>query len=147
MKEKMKNMVTVLGIALMLAISFYGWIAYETRFKITYIGTEESSDGGAKVIFQMLGEPGRDRVDDSGKIYGVTNGRAIVKQGDTEIKTVGFSVQNGGAPLSEENWEVAFDSECAEIVLTGSGSGEGERIVVYYDGTVEEDGDRDSDGE
>lgn len=136
MKDKIKNVATVLGIALMLAISFYGWMAYETRFKITYIGTEESPDDGTQVVFQMLGEPTGNQAGDS---YGSTNGRAIVKQGDTEIKTVAFSVLNGGEALSEKNWEVTFDSDHVEILLLGT-AGEEKSIAVYYDGTVEESG-------
>lgn len=137
MRDRIKNIVTVLGIILMLAISFYGWMAYETRFKVAYIGTEASPDGEIQVIFQMLGEPVGDSTDGSGKTYGATNGRAIVKQGDAEIKTIGFSVYNGGAPLSEDNWEVEFYPEHVEIILSGTAGGEKESMEVRYDGTVE----------
>lgn len=127
MKDTLKNTVTVLGIALMLGISFYGWMAYETQFKITYIGTEASPEGGGQVIFQMLGEPSHS----SESADSVTGGRAIVKQGDVEIKTVPFSVPNGGAPLSEENWEVEFYQERVEILIKGASGEEAEHIVVY----------------
>lgn len=133
MRDTIKNAVIVLGIALMLAISFYGWMAYETRFKITYIGTEQSPDEKAQVIFQMLGEP----TYLSAEVGSVTGGRAIVKQGDKEIKTVAFEVLNGGGALSEDNWEVEFFPERVEIALTGTAGGEKESIVVFYDGSVE----------
>ena len=134
MKNTIKNGMTVLGIALMVAISFYGWMAYETRFKITYIGTEQAPDGETQVIFQMLGEPTRQMGDGS---YGATGGRAIVKQGDTEIKAVSFEVSNEGAALSEENWEVTFFPERVEIRLKGGAGEETETLTVYLDGSVE----------
>lgn len=135
MKDFIKNIVTVLGIVLMLAISFYGWMAYETRFKITYIGTEQSPEGEAQVIFQMLGEPAADLFGSSADRRDATNGRVIVKRGDEEIKTVEFSLSNEGEPLSKDNWEVDFYPAGVEILLTGASGQEKERIVVYYDGS------------
>lgn len=137
MKNTIKNAMTVLGIVLMLAISFYGWVAYETRLKITYIGTEESPDGETQVIFQMLGEPERGFFASSGDGRDATNGRVIVKRDDVEIKTVAFSVSNDGKPLSEDNWNVSFYPAGVEIVLAGAAGGEKENIVVYYDGSEE----------
>lgn len=48
MKNNMKNIVIVLSIILMLAISFYGWMAYKTRFRIPRIGTEQSPEGSGE---------------------------------------------------------------------------------------------------
>lgn len=48
MKNNMKSIVIVLSIILMLAISFYGWMAYKTRFRIPRIGTEQSSEGSGE---------------------------------------------------------------------------------------------------
>ena len=131
MKNTIKNALTVLGIVLMLAVSFYGWMAYETRFKITYIGTEQSPDGETQVIFQMLGEPERSLAG----VYGATNGRVIVKRDDVEIKTVGFGILNDGKSLSEENWGVHFYPAGVEIILAGDRGDSMQHIVVYYDGS------------
>lgn len=135
MKDFIKNIVTVLGIILMLAVSFYGWMAYETRFKITHIGTEQSPDGDTQVIFQMLGEPAADLFGYSADGRDVTNGRVIVKRGDEEIKTVEFGVSNEGKPLSEDNWKVDFYPAGVEILLTGAVGENKEHIVVYYEST------------
>lgn len=135
MKNMIKNAVTVLGIALMLAISFYGWMAYETRLKVTYIGTEQSPEGETQVIFQMLGEPERKFLGSSGDGRDVTRGRVIVNRGGVEIKTVEFAIYNDGKPLSEDNWNVNFYPAGVEIMLAGEANDSIRNIVVYYDGS------------
>ena len=128
MKNNIKNMVTLLGVAFLVALSFYGWLSYETRFKVTYVGREDEPDGAAAVIFQMLGEAPADA-------DALTGGRFIVKQGDKEIRTVEFQVSTLGEPLSERNWTVDFYPAGVEVVLVGASGEEGQSVIVYYDGS------------
>lgn len=130
MKENIKNTVTLLGIALLVAFSFYGWLSYETRYKVTYAGRADAPDGTTAVIFQMLGEVPADPGD-------MTNGRFIVKQGDEEIKTVAFQVCTQGKPLQEDNWKVEFYPAGAEVTLVETAGDGGESFTVYYDGSDE----------
>lgn len=130
MKNSIKNIITILGIVLLTALSFYGWLNYETRFKITYSGRVDAPDGVTAVIFQMLGEAPADPA-------GMTNGRFIVKQGDQEIRTVEFQVGTLGEPLLEDNWEVAFYPESVEVTLVGKPENDRQSVIVYYDGSDE----------
>ena len=128
MKNNIKNIVTLLGIAFLAALSFYGWLNYETRFKVTYVGREDEPDGAAAVIFQMLGEAPADA-------DALTGGRFIVKQGDREIKTVEFQVSTLGEPLSEKNWTVEFYPAGVEVTLVDASGEERQNDIVYYDGS------------
>lgn len=154
MKNNIKDMGMVLGIALLLIVSFYGWSSYETNYKITFIERKESPDGRTAVIFQMRGEPTNSPLNilpDSDR----TKGTVIVERDGEKIKTEDFTVFNQGESLQTDNWEVTFYPGGVEIILkdmlyegtadAGDKNGEGDvsqtaaeegqHIVVYYDGT------------
>lgn len=130
MKNNIKNTVTLFGVAFLVALSFYGWLSYETKFKITYVGREDEPDGAAAVIFQMFGEVPADP-------DALTGGRFIVKQGDREVRTVEFQVSTLGEPLSERNWTVDFYPAGVEVVLVGASGEDVQNTIVYYDGSDE----------
>ncbi len=135
MGENIKKGFTVIGIILLVFCSFFGWYTYETEYKITFLGREESADDRTAVIFQMRGEPGGI----SGT--GTTNGRIIVKRDEEEIKTIDFQRRNGGKALSEDNWIVDFYPAGVEILLWGDEDDLPEQpYVIFYSGAEQFEG-------
>lgn len=116
MKDNVKNMIMLAGIALMVFLSFHIWFRYETDYKIMFIERVESQDGRTAVIFQMRGEPGKSFFADGGQTE-PTKGRVIVKRDGEEIRTEDFSVLNNEVALREENWDVEFYPAGVEIAL------------------------------
>jgi len=142
MKNNIKTVCMALGIALMAFFSFFVWYRYETSYKITFIGREESEDNRTAVIFQMRGEPMKLPTDMS-PYPDLTKGRVIVERDDEKIKTEDFAIFNWGEPLSEDNWEVCFYPAGVEIILKSYGTDsltameEKDSVIAYYDGTDE----------
>ena len=102
--------------------SFFGWYIYETNYKITFVGREESSDGRTAVIFQMRGKAVKLFLDMS-DLPGMTKGRVIVERDGEKIKAEDFMIFNWGGPLLRDNWEVQFYPAGVEISLMGYKTG------------------------
>lgn len=120
MSKHTKFVWLILGIAATVFLGIIGWFIYEAKYRITFIGKEESQDGRTTVTFQMQGEPGKSlftiissRDSDPER----TKGRAVVERDGLEIKTEAFTVFNQSGPLQEENWEVQFYPAGVEITL------------------------------
>lgn len=140
MKDHIRNVFMAAGIILVVFLSCFGWYNYETNYKITFVGREESSDGRTAVIFQMRGEVVRSSSDMLG-YPDMTKGRVIVVRDGEEIKKEDFMFFNWGEPLSEDNWEVRYYPAGVEITLKCCGTDsqtvmkEADHIIVYYDGS------------
>ena len=100
-------------IIIFIAVSI-GLFVYNTEYKLALAGTENSPDGKYTVIFQMVGNPDWP--------FGSTAVKVTVKEteGNKIVKVIDTSIDDDGAKLREDNWDVVWQDDSVKIILKGS---------------------------
>ena len=115
MKKKILiAVISVFSIAVILLVACVAWDEYINKYKLTDTGTETSPDGEYTVAFQMVGQPVWP--------FGPTSVKITVAQTKSgeKIKVIDTKIQDDGATLHKNNWEVVWKEDAVEIILKGS---------------------------
>ena len=91
-----------------------GWFIYNTEYKLTLAGTENSPDGKYTVTFQMVGSPDWP--------FGSTTVKITVEEIGSKktLKVIDTSIDDDGVKLREDNWDVVWQDDSVKIILKGS---------------------------
>ncbi len=115
MKRKIKiAIISVFSAIAAFIIAGIGWNVYETEYKHTLTATEVSPDGKYTATLYMVGCPDWP--------FGDTTVRVDIKQTRDLKKSEAFEadISDDGRNLSKDNWQVTWQENSVDIVLTGS---------------------------
>ncbi len=115
MKKKIKiAVISVFSAVAIFTVASIGWFVYNTEYKLTLAGTEISPDGKFTATLQMVGCPDWP--------FGSTSVRITVKETESKkkLKVIDTSIDDDGANLREENWDVVWQNGSVTIILKGS---------------------------
>ena len=101
-------------------------ILFMTKYKITDIDSSESPNGKYKVIFQEVGE--------SDWPFGHSHARLLLLEQDRILIEEKFDVAADGCTLSAGNWNVSWNDNCVQIIISGKEQPD-ELYVLYFDGS------------
>lgn len=106
----MISLLSTIGLAVCVVA---GGLVYETRLKVTDIGTEVSPGGNYKIDFQMVGKPFN--------TWSNTQVKIMVRRANNQkIETIEKSLVNDGWPLDSSNWDVSWNLDEVTITLTNA---------------------------
>ena len=114
MKKKIKiAVISVLSAIAVFIAAFIGWSVYETEYKLTKTATEISPDGKYTATLYMVGCPEWP--------FGDTTVRVTIKETESRKRLEAFEadISDDGRNLHEDNWQVNWQENSAEIVLKG----------------------------
>ena len=123
-----KTVITVLGLFALLMVILFGSLVYITHYKVNTVDTQESPDGVYELKLQSVGDPYFP--------FGDTPGRLVLSENGTDISRTKFEIADDGAVLSAGAWNVTWQDNYVEIILSGSEQYD-ELFRLYYEGQVE----------
>lgn len=115
-----------LCIVTLLVTVLLGSILFLTKYKITEIDSSNSPNGKYKVIFQEVGEPDWP--------FGHSHARLLLLEQDRILIKEKFDVADDGCRLSTGNWNVNWDDDCVQIIISGKEQPD-KLYVLYFDGS------------
>ena len=120
----LKGLFTVLGSLSAIVLILLGLVLYVLEFKKADVAQSESPDGNYKLILQSVGEP---------LFFGPSSGQIVLKQGKATVQKYSITVYDDGGCLREQNWDVTWNKDYVEIIMSGEEQFD-EQIKLYYDG-------------
>ena len=123
-----KTVITVLGLFALLLVILFGSLVYITHYKVDTVDTQHSPDGVYELKLQSVGDPYFP--------FGETPGRLVLSEDGTVISMTKFEIAADGAVLSTDAWNVTWQDDYVDIILSGSEQSD-ELFRLYYDGQVE----------
>lgn len=124
----LKIIIIVIAVIVFLIAIGIGSLLYVTRYKVAVVDTQQSPDGIYELELQSIGEPYFP--------FGDTPGRLVLRENGTVISRTKFEIADDGAVLSADAWNVIWQDDCVEIILSGSEQSD-ELYKLYYDGQVD----------
>lgn len=118
----------VAGIVAVFVLMFTGYFIYDTKYKVKEVDTKTSKDGMYTIHLQQIGEPEG--------LFGASNGRLLLKQGNEVITNYKISVSDDGCQLGIDNWRVNWNEDSVVVTLIG-GEQKDCNYTLFYDGKVE----------
>ncbi len=100
-------------------------IKYETSWKITTVGREDSPDGNYSLVFQSVGEPDWP--------FGASHAKVTLRDGDRIIKSFREDIADDGGQFCSDNYSVEWMKYGVVVTFKGSEQPEKE-VQVFYDG-------------
>ena len=120
-----KTAVAIMGILIGTLLIIGLLFAYETRWKLTDVGTEISPDGRYSIRFQEVGEPDFP--------FGNSHAKVTVYDGKAAIKTFREDISDDGGSFIEDNYSVKWIPDGVVITFRGSEQEDHEISVMYDD--------------
>lgn len=130
-KLSVSKIVAIVCISIMIFIMLVvGIFIYQTKYKITQIGTYATSDGRYSVEIMQIGEPDFP--------FGAAHCKMELFAEGKSVSQYSFLVYDDGASAGTNNFEVYFQSENVQVIV--SGSEQPDTIYrLFYDGNVTEE--------
>ncbi len=130
-KLSVSKIIAIVCISIMIFIMLVvGIMIYQTKYKVTQIGTYTTSDGRYSVEIMQIGEPDFP--------FGAAHCKMELFADKKSVSRYSFSVYDDGASAGTNNFEVYFQSENVQIIV--SGSEQPDTIYrLFYDGNVTEE--------
>lgn len=126
----MKKALKVVGIIAAVVVLIFaigcGLILYGLYLKPSAVDSAESHDGKYEMELDEIG---------SALFFSPTNVRVTLKEGGRKISSSKHGMANDGASLSENNWEVRWYDDRAEVILDGAEQ-DPEKLTYYYSGKI-----------
>jgi len=128
MKFVIKNTLRIICCVFILNLLLLGCFYYVANFRETLRDTSVSPAGNYELTFIEVGEPAWP--------FGPARGKFILRDKDGVISTYRFNVSNDGQRISKNNWNVLWQENCAQIIVSGEEQYD-KLYTMHFDGTVE----------
>ncbi len=130
-KKAVKAVIMIILILAGILLGLGLLIKYETSWRLSNVGVEESPDGKYIILFQEVGSPDFP--------FGSSHAKVTVYDGNKEITSFREDIADDGAVFRPDNYSVEWMEY--GVVITFMGSEQGDREVeVFYDGRESFDG-------
>lgn len=128
MKKIMKFILGFVAVVFIIIVVLWGSFVYVSDYKITKVDTSVSPDRTHELVLQAVGE--------ADFPFGSASGRLILYEGKSRISQADFELFDDGGCIRSSIWEVTWNEDYVEIVLSGDEQFD-EQIILYFDGKKE----------
>lgn len=104
-----------------------GIFLYTSEWKISPVDTSISPDDTYQLKLLAIGEPDWP--------FGAASGRLTLSSGKNVIAKYDFRIHDDGAPIGPGSWQVAWQEEQVQVILSGSEQAD-EQVILSFDGKV-----------
>lgn len=120
MKKISKKILIIIIACVVLLCGGIAGLIYKINYKQTAIKTSYYSDNAYELTIYEIGEPDFP--------FGSSHCRFVLLDGEKEISSTDFEVQNDGKNLNDSNFDISWSNKGAKIIVNG----EEQEDTVYY---------------
>ena len=108
-----------------------GIFLYTSEWKISPVDNRISPDGTYQLELLAIGEPDWP--------FGAASGRLKLSAGKKVIAKYDFRIQDDGAPIGLGSWQVTWQEEQVQVILSGSEQAD-QQVILSFAGDIKSTG-------